>query len=170
MHKAVTPAAFCAAIPARGAGGYIAMEDVTGRGEELDRYLDRNYDAMDTTRRKSFIDALAAFFRDAMTWNITHGDLKACNIFVLDSGGFLFLDVEDIRFTRITGEILKKAFCQLNTSIPRRICPRDRIRFFLRLVSLIGVDRKKLFREVCAGSLNEPIVYEGVSGLVTDKW
>lgn len=170
MHKAVTPAAFCAAIPARGAGGYIAMEDLTGKGEELDRYLDRNYDAMDTRRRKLFIDTLAAFFLDAMTWNITHRDLKACNIFVLDSGGFLFLDVEDIRFTRVTPEILKKAFCQLNTTIPRRISARDRIRFFLRLASPIGVDRKKLFREVSAGSLNEPIVYEGVSGLVTDKW
>jgi len=170
MHKTVTPAAYCAVIPARGANGYIAMEDVTGRGEELDRYLDRNYDAMDVKRRKLFIDALAAFFQDAMRWNITHRDLKACNVFVLDSGGFLFLDVEDIRFTRVTAQVLKKAFCQLNNTIPKRISARDRIRFFLRLASLIDIDRKKLFREVSAGSLNKPIVYEGASGLVTDKW
>ncbi len=169
LRMPVVPAAFHACLPP-GGKGYIAMEDLLGKGEELDRYLDRNYDSMDREQRKTFVDDLAAFFRNAMTWGITHRDLKACNVFAFNSGGFLLLDVEDIRFGKTTRDVLKRAFCQLNNTIPKRVSTRDRIRFFLRLASLTDTDKKKLFKEILTKSLKEPIVYEGVSGLVTEKW
>ncbi len=169
MHKAITPAVYHAHVPATGSG-YIAMEDLTGRGEELDRWLDGHYDTMYPAERQAFFTSLALFFCEAMAWEITHRDLKACNIFVLSKGGFLFLDVEDIRFTKITPDILKRALCQLNNTIPKRVSLRDRMRFYLGLVSLIDCDKKKLFREIIAESLKDKIVYEGVKGLVVDSW
>lgn len=171
MHKAITPAVYYAEVPKQGYG-YIAMEDLTGRGEELDRYLDRNYDAMDAPERISFISELSGFFLGAMAWGISHRDLKACNIFVLTRGGFLFLDVEDIQFRnpRPAPDTLKKLFCQLNNTVPKRISLKDRMRFFLQLVSVVDYDRKKLFKEVVAESLKDNIVYEGVAGLVTESW
>ncbi len=169
LHMPVTPKAFQACLPSRGKG-YILMEDLKGKGEELDRFLDRRYDSMRHGERKAFIDSLAAFFHGAMTWGITHRDLKACNVFVLTSGGFRLLDVEDIRFEKATADVLKRAFLQLCNTIPKRVSARDRVRFFLRLSDLINVDKKMLMREVIAGSLKGPIVYEGVSGLVEDKW
>ncbi len=169
LRKAITPAVYYAEVPKHG-HGYIAMEDLTGRGEELDRYLDRNYDAMDTPERISFISELSGFFLGAMAWGISHRDLKACNIFVLTKGGFLFLDVEDIQFRHPAPDTLKKLFCQLNNTLPKRISLKDRMRFFLRLVSAVDYDKKQLFKEVIAESLKDNIVYEGVAGLVTDSW
>jgi tRNA A-37 threonylcarbamoyl transferase component Bud32 len=169
MRKAITPAVYYAEVPKKG-HGFIAMEDLTGRGEELDRHLDRNYDAMDTPERISFITELAGFFLGALAWGISHRDLKACNIFVLTRGGFLFLDVEDIQFEHASPETLKKLFCQLNNTVPKRISIKDRIRFFLRLVSLVDCDKKQLFREVIVESLKDNIVYEGVAGLVVESW
>ena len=170
LNMPVVPAALHAFMSTAGGNSYIDMEDLHDRGEELDRYLDRNYDSMNKGRRKVFVDTLASFFLTSMTWGITHRDLKACNIFVLDSGGFLLLDVEDIRFSKATQETLRRAFCQLNNTIPKRVSLTDRARFYLRLVSLIDADKKKLFMEIAATSLKEPIVYEGVEGLVTERW
>ena len=169
MQKHITPVVYNAKIPKSG-NGFIAMEDLTGRGEELDRSLDRNYDAMDTRERISFGAALADFFLGAMAWGIAHKDLKACNVFVLSKGGFLFLDVEDIQFTRMTPDILKRAFCQLNNTVPKRISARDRMRFYLRVVSIADCDKKQLFTDIISESLKDKIVYEGVSGLVVDSW
>ncbi|MHB8109981.1 MAG: BUD32 family EKC/KEOPS complex subunit [Syntrophorhabdaceae bacterium] len=170
MRKTITPAAFYWKNDRN--AGYIAMEDLTGRGEELDRYLDRNYDAMDTREKNKLIDDLARFLTSAMAWSIVHRDLKACNIFALTRGGFLFLDVEDIRFTRVDPDILKRSFCQLNNTIPKRITTRERTRFFLRIVTGIdiSVNKRQLFKEIVAQCLKGEIVYEGVSGLVVDKW
>lgn len=171
MHTHLVPAAFSATLlPVSGGAGCIAMEDLCEKGEELDRYLDRNYDAMGKGERRVLVDTLAAFFRDAMAWGITHRDLKACNVFVLASGDFLLLDVEDIRFVKATAQTLARAFIQLNNTVPKRVASRDRMRFFLRLAPLIDTDKKRLFREVLAASQKESIVYEGISGLVEDNW
>lgn len=170
MKKNMTPAAFFAEIGR--SGGFIAMEDLTGRGEELDRYLDRNWDAMDTRERRALINDLASFFTGAFSWSILHRDLKACNIFALTRGTFLFLDVEDIRFSRVKPDTLKRAFLQLNNTIPKRISIRDRMRFFLRLIAGldISLDRKQFFNDVANQSVKGEIVYVGVSGLVIDTW
>jgi tRNA A-37 threonylcarbamoyl transferase component Bud32 len=170
MQKHITPSPYLAALGGRDNAGYIAMEDLTGSGEELDRYLDRHYDAMSLGRRKQFIDAIAAFFFDALNGKVTHRDLKACNIFVRNDKDFLFLDVEDIRFSRATPDVLRKLFLQLNNSVPRRISSRDRMQFYLRLVSLVNIDKKKFIREIGSESVKEPIVYIGLSGTVIDHW
>ncbi len=169
MGKSITPVVYYAEIPGTG-NGYTAMEDLTGRGEELDRCLDRDYDAMDVRERRSFIAALADFFLGAMAWGIFHKDLKACNIFVLTKGGFLFLDVEDVQFTRVRPDILKRALYQLNNTVPKRIPVRDRMRFYLRLASIVECDKKQLFKDIVSESMKDNIVYEGVSGLVVDSW
>jgi hypothetical protein len=82
----------------------------------------------------------------------------------------LFLDVEDIRFLSATPDVLKKLFFQLNNSVPRRISKSDRMRFYLRLVSLVNIDKKKILREISSESMKEPIVYIGLSGTVIDHW
>jgi hypothetical protein len=60
---------------------------------------------------------------------------------------------------------------QLNTTIPKRIPPvRDRMRFYLRLVRDLKVDKKQVFRRVREESLKSEIVYEGVGGLKRESW
>ncbi len=169
MHTTITPVVYYAEVPETG-HGYIAMEDLADRGEELDRYLDRNYDAMDAQQRISFIALLAHFFLAVTARGIAHKDLKACNIFVLTKGGFLFLDVEDIHFASVTPDVLKRLFCQLNNTVPKRISARDRMRFYLRLISLIDCDKKQLFKDIITESMKDKIVHEGTSGLVIDSW
>ena len=119
---------------------------------------------------KQFINEIATFFFNTIHWKVTHKDLKACNIFVRNNHDFLFLDVEDIRFSSVTPDILRKLFLQLNNSVPLRISSRDRIRFYLRLISLVSVDKKKFLGEIISQSMKEPIVYIGLSGTVMDHW
>ena len=170
MQNHVIPRPYGVVLGGQGNAGYIAMEDLAGSGEELDRYLDRHYDAMSARRRKQFINEIATFFFNTIHWKVTHKDLKACNIFVRNNHDFLFLDVEDIRFSSVTPDILRKLFLQLNNSVPLRISSRDRIRFYLRLISLVSVDKKKFLGEIISQSMKEPIVYIGLSGTVMDHW
>ena len=164
------PLPYCAVLGGQDNAGYLAMEDLTGTGEELDRYLDRHYNAMSTQRRIQFINSIATFFFNALNWKISHKDLKACNIFVRNDNAFLFLDLEDIHFCVVTSDVLKRLFCQLNNSIPKRISSRDRMRFYLRLVSLVSIDKKTFLREIISESIKEPIVYVSMSGSVIDHW
>jgi tRNA A-37 threonylcarbamoyl transferase component Bud32 len=173
MDLAVTPKVFYVKRTGLLSGGFVAMEDLSGQGEELDRYLDRQYDAMPGRQRKKFGRDLAAFFADLLKNRVIHKDLKACNVFVLQGNGFRLLDVEDILFRNVAPGDMKRLFLQLNTTIPKRIGPYDRVRFFTALgkASKMGkTERKSLLREVARESRVRPIVYEGVSGLVEDKW
>ncbi len=149
--------------------GYVAMEDLKAHGEELDRFLDREYDRMAPGQRRGFADGLSEFFGGLLEKGVIHRDLKACNVFVL-SDGFRLLDVEDILFAAPTEETLKRMLVQLNTSVPERISVSDRVRFLAKLVSGFSFDRKRLLREVVRLSRNEEIVYEGVSGLKKESW
>ncbi len=148
------------------ARGYVAMEDLTGKGEELDRFLDREYDGMSRAARSSFIDAFSSFFLSVFSKKIIHADMKACNIFVLRRGAFLFLDIEDLDFFGFNYAAIKRMLVQLNTTVPRRISIRDRLRFFARITeSLVPEDeRKRLLSEIASESLQREIVYEGVKG------
>lgn len=154
--------------------GFIAMEDLRGRGEEMDRYLDRHYDTMAAGRTEAgrFISSIAAFFSMLLNKGILHRDLKACNVFVLEDG-FRLLDVEDVVFHRSTQEDVLRMFVQLNTSVPGRISSSHRIRFFSsisRKMELGRPERKRLFAEVIRASARETIVYEGVNGLRKESW
>ena len=137
------------------------MEDLTGSGEELDRFLDRKYDEMTKRRRTVFISKALSFFCHTLQKKTVHRDLKGCNIFVLEQGGFLLLDVEDILFAEIEGEDLQRMLTQLNTTIPKRIAAKDRMRFYLKLVRGLKVDKKQVFERVKEESLKSEIVYEG---------
>lgn len=149
--------------------GYVAMEDLRGRGTELDRFLDGQYDEMTTGRRRRFVDSLSGFVRGLLEKGIFHDDLKACNLFVL-TDGFRLLDIEDVRFRRAGHEELERMFVQLNASVPGRIAILDRMRFYARVTRGSSVDRKTLLHDVVRASLKEEIVYEGVSGLTRETW
>ena len=170
LNLRVVPRTFFVKRPSLSEKGFVAMEDLAGRGEELDRYLDREYDRFGVHERRIFIDTLSAFFVHAIKQWICHRDVKACNVFVLRDGGFILLDVEDIVFTEMDTESLKRMLTQLNTTIPKRISVGDRIRFFLKLSIQLKMKSKTLFHEIMTESLKSEIVYEGVSGLKVEQW
>jgi len=172
MRFFITPRPYYAEGPSTSGPGYIAMEDLTGKGEELDRFLDRNYDGMEVPARRAFIGRLSLFFVSVLKKKIFHADLKACNIFVLQKGSFLFLDVEDLNFSGFDDAAIKRMLVQLNTTIPQRIPIGDRLRFFTKITEglLPRPERKCLLKEIISESLQSEIVYEGVSGLKREAW
>ena len=170
MNLNIAPAAFYVELPDDGSMGSITMEDLQGKGQELDRYLDGKYGAMATHERRRFIARLTAFLLMLTRKKIIHKDMKACNVFVFHEGGFLLLDVEDIRYRALDEESLKRMLVQLNTTIPRRISTGDRIRFFLQFTSPMKLDKKAIFNAVVKESMKREIVYEGVDGLKREDW
>jgi hypothetical protein len=146
------------------------MEDLHGEGQELDRYLDRRYDVMDAHERRLFAGSLAGFLLMVTQKKIVHKDLKTCNIFALNDGEFMLLDVEDIRFKSLDEEALKRMLVQLNTTLPKRIGFRDRIRFFIQFTSPMMVNKRAIFKAVAKESMRREIVYEGVGGLKREIW
>jgi tRNA A-37 threonylcarbamoyl transferase component Bud32 len=170
MNLSIVPGAFYVELPGNHPMGSIAMEDLQGKGVELDRYLDGNYDDMDQHERRVFVTSLANFFLMLTRKKIIHKDLKACNIVFRNDGGFRLLDVEDIRFRALDEEALKRMLIQLNTTIPKRIASRDRIRFFVELTALMMVNKRTIFHAVVKETMRREIVYEGVGGLKREEW
>lgn len=169
LGSSIVPRPFYMREPRSGETGYIAMEDLRGQGEELDRFLDRYYDAMDGSARRSFVDRLARFLAQVFKQGIMHNDMKACNIFVV-ADGFRFLDVEDILFCLPRKVDIPRMAFQLNTTVPVRIATVDRMRFFLRLIEDLPIDKKRLFRDIARDSTRSDVVYEGISGLKREAW
>ncbi len=165
----IVPRPFFVEMPSLLRDGYVAMEDLGGRGEELDRFLDRHYDAMDIRRRRAFIDGFSRFLGGLLKMGVVQKDLKACNVFVL-AEGFRLLDVEDIGFFAPAEGDLARMLVQLANSLPARIAAADRMRFFLKLTRPLQFERKRLFRTVASMCAEGEIVYEGVSGLKRESW
>jgi tRNA A-37 threonylcarbamoyl transferase component Bud32 len=157
-------------LPLLSSDGYIAMEDMGHKGIEFDRFLDGKYDGMTFIERKILIDSFTSFFQSLFRQRIVHKDMKGCNIFVLNDSHFILLDVEDITFEEIREERLKRILVQLNTTIPKRISIKDRMRFFLKLTSSRKINKKRLFKDIAKTSLESDIVYEGIGGLKTEQW
>jgi tRNA A-37 threonylcarbamoyl transferase component Bud32 len=157
-------------LPILSSDGYIAMEDMGHKGIEFDRFLDGKYDGMTFHERKLFVDSFTLFLQSLFRQRIFHRDMKGCNIFVLNYSHFILLDVEDVAFEEIREETLKKMLVQLNTTIPRRISIKDRMRFFLKLTSSFRIDRKHLFGDIAKESFGNDIVYEGIGGLKKEQW
>lgn len=170
MNLNITPTAFCVELPQDSTMGSITMEDLHGKGQELDRYLDGVYDGMNAHEKRLFIERLTEFLLMLTRKKIVHKDMKACNIFVLNDGRFMVLDVEDIRFRALDEEALKRMLIQLNTTIPRRIAVRDRIRLFLLFTSPMKVNKRAIFKAVVRESMRREIVYEGAGGLKREEW
>ncbi|HPU30082.1 MAG TPA: lipopolysaccharide kinase InaA family protein [Syntrophorhabdaceae bacterium] len=165
MSLKVTPQVFFIKLPGIIQPGFMAMEDLKGRGEELDRFLDRQYNQMDLKKRALFIERLSVFLKCLFKKSIFHKDFKACNIFVKEDGSFLLLDMEDIVFKSANEEDLIKMFIQLNTTIPKYIKHTDRMRFFLKMIEGLEVNKKKSARRIAKASSIMDIVYEGIDGL-----
>ena len=170
LDISVIPETYCLKMARPFSSGYICMEDLCQRGEELDRYMDKRYDAMNSAERRSFAEHLSRFLSNAARSGVLHRDLKGCNIFVLDDGTFRFLDIEDVVFEEIREETLKRMLVQLNTTIPKRISIRNRMRFFLSITSSLKINKKRLFRDIVKESLESDMVYEGTGGLKTEQW
>jgi tRNA A-37 threonylcarbamoyl transferase component Bud32 len=170
MGMKVVPEPFFVRKPGLTSPGAIAMEDLTGRGEELDRFLDGRYRALSLTEQRRFIRTLSAFFVALARRGIVHKDLKGCNVFALDDGGFRLLDVEDVVFHTFEEKDLKRMAMQLNTTVPGYITARDRLRFFLPLKGFVEGNWKRLFAEIVRESMNQQIVYEGMKGLTIESW
>ena len=170
MRLIIAPRPYRLQQAAVSASGYIAMEDLTGKGEELDRFLDRNYDGMSRAVRRCFVEAFSLFLVSVLNKKIIHRDLKACNIFVLQKGAFLLLDVEDLDFSGFDDTALRRMMIQLNSTVPKRISIQDRLRLFAKITRRLPFDRKRLLREIASESLEKEIVYEGVTGLKREAW
>jgi tRNA A-37 threonylcarbamoyl transferase component Bud32 len=170
MNLNITPSAFYVELPGDSPMGSIAMEDLHGKGSELDCYLDSAYDDMDTHERRLFTGRLISFLLMITRKKIVHKDMKACNIFALNDGRLMLLDVEDIRFMALDEEALKRMLIQLNTTMPKRIITQDRIRFFLQFTSPMKVNKRAIFKTVVRESMRREIVYEGVGGLKRETW
>ena len=165
MGLNITPKVYFFNPPSFFSWGFIAMEDLKGKGEELDRFLDGAYSDMGIFERRVFIDRLASFFKGFLRMDIIHMDLKGCNIFAIKDNGFLLLDLEDITFREMDSNTLARMLIQLNTTIPVKVRYTDRMRFFLNITEGLRLNRKDVARVIARTSLEMEVVYEGVGGL-----
>jgi tRNA A-37 threonylcarbamoyl transferase component Bud32 len=174
MELAVTPRAYYVKRPSLGARGFIAMEDLGQKGEDLSRFLDSHYlEIAQSKETGHFIERFSSFLLLLLRREISHKDLKTSNIFVLRDGSFRLLDIEDIRFEGIRRDFLNDMMVQLNKSVPKRVRMSHRLRFFSRVtagLSLSRPERKALLRSIRQESLRDDIVYVGVSGTVRETW
>lgn len=170
MGLPIVPEPFHVQKPSIKERGFIAMEDLTGKGEEVDTFLDRHYDRLDYTSRMQFLKKFSSFLQSLIKANIGHRDMKACNFFFLNDGSFRILDVEDIIFAKSGPPSALRMFLQLNMSIPRRVSIADRLRFFSRLTKGASFDRKELLRAIAKESRGAQIQYVGVKGTVFECW
>ncbi len=170
LNLPVIPETFCLKMPPPLQRGYICMEDLGGKGEEFDRHVDRVYDTASSRERKALADAFAGFLQETLRIGVIHRDMKGCNIFRLNDGTFRFLDLEDVTFRETDRNVLEKMLVQLNTTLPKRIAFKNRLRFLIRLTTSLGLDKKLIFRNVARESSGKEIVYQGVGGLKRELW
>jgi tRNA A-37 threonylcarbamoyl transferase component Bud32 len=170
LGVAVTPQPFFVSRAALFRKGFIAMEDLGPKGEELDRFLDRRYDGMSRAERTQLVQRLCRFFVSLFKQSIMHRDLKACNLFAVNDEGFRLLDVEDFVFERPNFDTLVTLLVQLNTTVPKRIHISDRVHFLKCVVEGIGFDARKVLKAVARASRGKQIVYEGLAGLKEEAW
>lgn len=170
MSVKATPEIFFIKLPSITDSGFIAMEDLKGRGEELDRYLDRFYDHMDLRERAIIIERFSSFLKSLFQKYIFHKDFKACNVFVKINNEFLLLDMEDIVFKSVDEKDLIRMFIQLNTTIPKKVKNTDRLRFFLKTMETFEISKKDLAKKIIKASVDMDIVYEGIDGLKVGRF
>lgn len=95
--------------------------------------------------------------------------MKACNVFVLGSGGFRLLDVEDIRFGKIDQKTIVRILVQLSLSVPGRVTLKDRLRFLSMVTRGFPFDRRRVLKAVAGESLKGDVLYVGVRGTVLER-
>jgi tRNA A-37 threonylcarbamoyl transferase component Bud32 len=174
MDLCLVPKPFYVRKAGWGRRGFVAMEDLGPQGDLLSRFLDRNYDGMDRHAMLLFIGRLSSFFIFLLRHGIAHRDTKTSNLFVLHDGALRLLDVEDILFeSPVSNARLTAMLVQLNKSLPKRVTIEYRLRFLstvAKAISLTREARKKLLNVVRKESLEDVILYDGLSGPVIESW
>ena len=151
--------------------GFLVME-ASEPGEEMDRHICKEFDGI--KEKRNFIKAFALWLYHLHQKNIYHQDMKACNILVSRNGqtwDFKLLDLEDALLDeKINENKLFKNLLQLNTSTPKFITTRDRLRFFkeyMRLNPFIK-EQKVFLQHLMEESKKRGLVYVLPQGVVSE--
>ncbi|RLB07550.1 MAG: hypothetical protein DRG50_02480 [Deltaproteobacteria bacterium] len=136
---------------------------------ELDRYMIRTSHLKNRIKKRAFIEALADFMAELYRLKIAHRDLKTCNILVKEEDNkweFGLIDMDDVQLDKaLSKKKLIRELVQMNTSTPLFIDMRERMRFLIRYLKLIGRYRaKEIFSKVINGSKGRELVYVSPKG------
>lgn len=170
MNLKIIPRVFSIRLPGLFSRGFILMEDLSERSLELDRFLDSEYDSMERRRRESFLNSFSDFISSTLAQGIVHRDLKACNLMVTQDFSFYLLDIEDIQFKRADPDDICRMLFILNTTVPKRIRVKDRLRLIFNLKGISTSEKREIRKRVCELSKGKQIVYEGKDGLRVESF
>jgi len=155
------------------AESFLVME-ASNAEEEMDRYICKWFDGIKEKRK--FIKAFAFWVCQLHQKNIYHQDMKTCNILVSENRetwNFNLLDLEDILLDENVNEkILFKNLLQLNTSTPKIITTRGRLRFFKEYMRLNPIikEQKDFLQHLMEESKKRGLVYVSPQGVVSEKF
>lgn len=152
----------------------VLIMEAPEAAEEMDRFLCKGFEGVDEKRK--YIETFALWLAQLHQRDIYHLDMKTCNILVskmTNGWDFKLLDLEDVRFeTKVNERRLFKNLLQLNTSVPRFITLKDRMRFlkaYLKHHPILRDNRRFLFRLI-EKSRERGIVYVSPCGVVEEKF
>jgi len=151
---------------------FLVMEVLEG-AQELDRYIINRLN--NSKERKRLVKLFAQWLSHYHGKHLYHRDMKTCNLLVSEDGeawNFYLLDLEDIRLDKKVSERdLFKNFLQLNTSAPKIITTRDRLRFFRDYLALCPLvhDKKAFLKRLIAESKQRDLVYISPQGTVIER-
>ncbi len=151
----------------------LLVMEASNAEEEMDRYICKWFDGI--KEKRNFIKAFAFWVCQLHQKNIYHQDMKACNILVLKNGkawNFKLLDLEDVLLDeKINKNKLFKNLLQLNTSTPKIITTRDRLRFFKEYMRLNPIikEQKVFLQHLMEESKKRGLVYVSPQGVVSEK-
>ncbi|MDI6763999.1 MAG: lipopolysaccharide kinase InaA family protein [Thermodesulfobacteriota bacterium] len=151
---------------------FLVME-ASKAEEEMDRYTCKEFDGI--KGKRNFIKAFALWLYQFHQRNIYHQDMKACNILVSRNGqvwDFKLLDLEDVLLDeKINEKNLFKNLLQLNTSTPKIMTTRDRLRFFKEYMRLNPIikEQKVFLQHLMEESKKRGLVYVSPQGVVSEK-
>ena len=142
-------------------------------GEEMDRHICKGFSGFE--EKRVFIKSFARWFSQLHQKGIYHQDMKACNILVSKNGqvwNFKLLDLEDVLLDeKINEKKLFKNLLQLNTSTPKIITTRGRLRFFKEYMRLNPIikEQKVFLQHLMEESKKRGMVYVSPQGVVSEK-
>ena len=154
------------------AESFLVME-ASEAGEEMDRHICKGFSGFE--EKRVFIKSFARWLSQLHQKGIYHQDMKACNILVLknrQAWNFKLLDLEDVLLDeKINEKKLFKNLLQLNTSTPKIMTTRDRLRFFKEYMHLNPIikEQKVFLQHLMEESKKRGLVYVSPQGVVSEK-
>ena len=151
----------------------LLVMEASNAEEEMDRYICKWFDGI--KEKRNFIKAFAFWVCQLHQKNIYHQDMKTCNILVSENRetwNFHLLDLEDILLDeKINEKKLFKNLLQLNTSTPKIITTRGRLRFFKEYMRLNPIikEQKVFLQHLMEESKKRGMVYVSPQGVVSEK-